>query len=128
MEETDFDRTKHLLDSLNSLSWFAMDVFWMLQVKQLAFVLILPTFVSGLLLCFMETKRPLTIINIAVLSWIAMNGSWMLSETLNDPRFLLLAKSFLGVGLILIVVAIALSKNLSETFSHFKRFRLKRVL
>lgn len=128
MEENHIARTKHILDTLNSLSWFAMDASWMLQVQEVSLVMILPTFLSGLILCFMEKKKPLTLINIAILNWICMNVSWMFSEIFSDGLYLTFAKSFLGTGLFFIGLAVYFSRNLSETFSHFKRFRLKKLM
>lgn len=116
---------KHILDTLNSLSWFFMDAAWMLEAKEISIAMILPTILSGLILCFMEKKRTLTFVNIAILSWICMNISWMFSDIFGMPVLLTTAKAFFGAGGIFIILAIISSESLSETFSHFKRFRVK---
>jgi hypothetical protein len=118
--------TKHVLDTINSLSWFAMDASWMLGVPEVSLTMIVPTMLSGFLLCFMEKKRSLTLINVAILSWICMNVSWMGAELLGQQAFLNLAKGFFGAGLVFIALAVRSSRNISETFSHFKRFRIKK--
>jgi hypothetical protein len=116
---------KDLLDTVNSFSWFFMDASWMLQEKNMALFMTIPTILSGLLLCFIEKRKSLLFINIAIMSWILMNVSWMLSELLNQTAFLIVAKTLFTTGIILIFMAIAASDNISDTFSHFKRFRVK---
>lgn len=129
MEEENYSaRMKNILDTLNSLSWFAMDASWMLQVREISLLMIIPTILSGFLLCFMEKKKTLTLINVAILSWICMNVSWMFSDIFGSQIYLTLAKGFFATGLFFIMLAVYFSRNLSETFSHFKRFRLKKFM
>lgn len=117
--------SKDLLDSMNSVSWFLMDASWMLQVEELSLFMILPTVLSGLFLCYIERRKTHTLINIAILSWICMNISWMFSEVREIPEFLLAAKVLFVTGCFFVILALFNSENISETFSHFKRFRIK---
>lgn len=117
--------SKDILDTVNSFSWFLMDASWMLQEKEISIAMILPTVLSAILLCFVEKRKTVIFINIAILSWICMNVSWMFSDILALPFYLTMAKIFFGVGIAFIILAIATSENISDTFSHFKRFRLK---
>ncbi len=119
--------SKDILDTMNSFSWFLMDASWMLQAREISMMMILPTVLSGLLLCFIEKRRSLTFINIAILSWICMNVSWMFSDIFDGDYYLLIAKSFFGIGIFFIIIALATSENISDTFSHFKRFRIKKI-
>lgn len=116
---------KEALDTVNSVSWFLLDASWMLEVKGLTYVMIIPTILSALILCYIEKRPNILLINLAILSWILMNITWMFSELYNIENFFFTAKIFFLLGLILIIAAILSSKNLTETFSHFKRFRLK---
>jgi hypothetical protein len=87
--------------------------------------MIIPTILSGLFLCYIERNRSLTMINIAIFNWICMNISWMLSDTFSEPLYLTLAKIFFFFGILFIIFAVLTTKNISDTFSHFKRFRMK---
>lgn len=128
MQQSPFERnffvSKDVLDTVNSVSWFLMDAFWMLQVKEISIAMIFPTMITGLCLVYIEKRIAITFINLAIMSWICMNVSWMFSESLQMPHLLTLAKAFLALGLCFIGVSIFLSKNISDTFSHFRRFRI----
>ena len=119
--------SKDVLDTMNSFSWFLMDAAWMLQAREISMAMIVPTVISGVLLCFIEKRKALMSINIAILCWICMNISWMFSDLFTQNHYLLIAKTFFGLGILFIVTAIVTSKNISDTFSHFKRFRIKIV-
>lgn len=124
-EQRPFFISKDLLDSLNSVSWFLMDASWMLQAEEISIFMILPTVLSGIILCYIEKRRTHTLINIAILSWICMNISWMFSEVLALSSYLTIAKVFFVTGCLFVILALITSENVSETFSHFKRFRIK---
>lgn len=113
-----------MLDTVNSASWFLMDASWMLQAEKVSVMMIVPTVVTGLCLVYIEKRKTVTLINLAILSWICMNVSWMFSEVLEIPFYLTVAKSLFGLGLAFIVGAVFVSGSLTETFSHFKRFRI----
>jgi hypothetical protein len=102
-----------------------MDASWMLGVQELSIFMILPTILSGLFLCYIEKRRTHTLINVAILCWICMNISWMFSEVLELNSYLSLAKIFFIMGSLFVILALITSENISETFSHFKRFRIK---
>jgi hypothetical protein len=124
-EQRPFFISKDLLDTTNSVSWFLMDASWMLEVQELSIFMILPTILSGLFLCYIEKRRTHTLINVAILCWICMNISWMFSEVLELNSYLSLAKIFFIMGSLFVILALITSENISETFSHFKRFRIK---
>jgi hypothetical protein len=124
-EQRTFFMSKDLLDTLNSVSWFLMDASWMLQTEQLSLLMIIPTILSGLFLCYIEKRRTHSLINIAILCWICMNISWMFSEVLELPIYLSVAKGLFVAGCSFIAIAIITSENISDTFSHFRRFRIK---
>lgn len=125
--ERPFFVSKDVLDTINSVCWFFMDASWMLQVKEISIAMIIPTVLTGLILVYMEKRKSHTFINLAILSWICMNVSWMFSDILAIPFYLTLAKALFTLGLLLITGAIVSSENLPETFSHFRRFRIKAI-
>jgi hypothetical protein len=122
--ERSFPIPKEAIDTLNSISWFLMDAFWMLQIPSLSQALILPTVASGFVLLYIEKRRSLLLINVAICCWILMNISWMLADTHHAPALLTVARWLFGLGAASVVLAIRYSSDLRETFSHFKRFRL----
>ncbi len=115
--ERRFPVGKDALDTLNSVSWFMMDAFWMLEKTSLGKVFVLPTILSGILLLYIEKRRTVFWINLAINSWIWMNTFWMYER-------LALARISFGFGLLCVVAAILEAKSLRETFSHFRRFRI----
>lgn len=123
--ERPFFISKDVLDTVNSVAWFLMDACWMLQLKGICFAMIFPTIISGLFLCYIEKRKTVTMINIAVFCWICMNISWMFSDVLKISFYLMIAKAFFCLGLCFIITSIIYSENISDTFSHFRRFRIK---
>lgn len=123
--ERPFIVSKDVLDTINSVTWFFMDASWMLQMREVSLAMIVPTILTGLVLCYMEKRKNITFINIAILCWICMNVSWMFSDIHQVSSYLMIAKIFFCTGLFFIVLAIATSEHISDTFSHFKRFRIK---
>lgn len=123
--ERDFFISKDTLDTVNSFAWFMMDATWMLEMKQVATAMILPTLLSGVFLCYIEKRKSVALINLSLVCWIIMNVSWMFSESYYEQAFMAVAKVSFLTGLVLIATAAYYSKNMSDTFSHFKRFRIK---
>jgi hypothetical protein len=123
--ERPFIVSKDVLDTVNSLTWFLMDASWMLQMKEISLLMIVPTILTGVILCYIEKRKNITFINIAILCWICMNVSWMFADIHAVSTYLLIAKSFFCAGLLFILMAVATSEKISDTFSHFKRFRIK---
>lgn len=122
-----FPISKDALDTVNSLTWFLMDAFWMLGAPAVAALFILPTIASGLCLLYVEKRRPVMFINLAINSWILMNSFWMLSEFTQSEHWLVASRALFAFGLGFIGMAVHSSEDLKETFSHFRRFRLLKI-
>lgn len=121
--ERPFWLSKDALDTINSLAWFSMDAFWMLGFAGVCFFFAFPTIMTGLCLLYIE-KRPVVFkINIALNCWILMNTLWMTSEVFKLPGLLIYAKTAFAGGILFIALAAVQSRNVRETFSHFRRFR-----
>lgn len=127
MQNFEFERpffvSKDALDTVNSITWFFADALWMLEAHIPATLFIIPTILTGLLLLYIEKRLPVTFINISINCWIWMNTLWMVSDSYNQPQLLFYSKVLFALGIIFILVSAFASKNLRETFSHFRRFR-----
>jgi hypothetical protein len=119
-----FPVSKDILDTANSLCWFAADASWMLGVVSLGLFFMIPTIISGILLLYIEKRKPVIFINVAINCWILMNSFWMLSEGQPDGPYGVYSKVFFALGVMAVFIASLLSKNLADTFSHFRRFRV----
>jgi hypothetical protein len=122
--ERPFPIPREVIDTLNSISWFIMDSAWMLQWPTLAELMILPTVATGLVLLYVEKRRSLLLINVAICCWILMNTFWMLGDTHGQPALLFTARALFALGVLSVLGAAHFSEDLRETFSHFRRFRL----
>lgn len=118
-------RHKDVLDSVNSLSWFLMDACWMTGFFPAAFVVSPFVVLSGVLLCLIDRRPAFVAINLGILCWIFMNLSWMISDVRDREAWLFASRCFFLLGALSIGAAVYLSKNLRETFSQFRRFRIK---
>lgn|GEM_PF-4050947 len=124
--------SKDIIDTINSLTWFCMDAFWMAGFPTIAKAMAPFVLLTGIWLTLIEKRLQVVLINLGIVSWILMNVAWMFSEMKEFQHaksyFLLSSKIFLIGGLIHVALALAFSKNIKETFSHFRRFRLRRNL
>ena len=121
--ERPFPLPKETLDTLNSLSWFFMDAFWMMGFVNAAYTCVLPTIISGALLLYIEKRRSVFLINLAINCWIWMNTVWMISDLHDSNDAMLAARILFSLGVVCIALAAVYSQGLTETFSHFRRFR-----
>ena len=99
----------------------------MLGAGKIALMFILPTIATGLGLLYIERRKTVLFINLAINCWIWMNTLWMMSDLFQHPALLVTARAIFGLGLVFIACAIRSSDNLRETFSHFRRFRALKV-
>lgn len=116
---------KDLFDTVNSLSWFFMDACWMVGLYSAAFFLAPFVVLSSIALVVIDRRPAFVAINLGILSWVFMNLTWMLSDVGERDFWLLVSRGFFAAGLVTIGAAVTLSKNLRETFSQFRRFRIK---
>lgn len=125
--ERPFPIRKEVLDTVNSISWFLLDAFWMLDMRSAAYVFLPPTILTGLFLLYTDKRRPILFINLAINCWIWMNTLWMLSDMEANSTYLAYARSLFVLGVFFILIAAFTSKSLMDTFSHFKRFRVLKI-
>jgi len=125
--ERPFFVSKTGLDTTNSITWFLADGLWMLGFFESALFCLSLTLLTGLVLIYIEKRFSVTCINIAIICWTSMNFVWILSEYKDDQGYQAQARIAFAAGLGFIMIAILASKNVRETFSHFKRFRSPKI-
>ncbi len=121
--ERPFWVSKDVLDTLNSIFWFFTDALWMLGLPGIAMGAAIPTIFTGLCLLYVEKRKNVFFINLAINSWIIMNTLWMLSDAFKAPELMIYTRGAFFLGLVFIGFAVQFSPSLKETFSHFRRFR-----
>ena len=120
--------TKDMLEILNSLSWFLMDAMWMLSTFKFAYMLIIPTLVSGILLVFKEKQYVGILIALAAFFWSVMNSIWLVGESMKLNWYLPVCKTFFALGIGTLITGIIISNDVTKTLSTFKRLRFKKLL
>lgn len=112
------------VDILNSLSWFFMDAFWMLQLPKACVCCIVPTAITGAALLFTNTKnKPLVLMDISTNCWIWMNFFWILQDMWELDYMMPYVKALTIIGIVCLLAAVKMSGDLKELFVHFGPFR-----
>ena len=106
----------------NTVSWLLMDACWMFEYSYLSYLFIIPTVLSALVLCLKVPNLSVRLANIGLLFWVVMNVLWMISDYQSNDQLLIIAKSLLPVGLIIILIALYRSQNKKEVLNSFRRF------
>jgi hypothetical protein len=122
-----FPVSKDGLDTVNSMTWFFADAMWMLGFHSTAMALLVPTIITGFLLLYIEKRLPLTFINLAINCWIWMNTFWVAAEWRSQAHLQDLSRGIFVLGVLFILGAAITSRNVRETFSHFRRFRTMKL-
>jgi hypothetical protein len=76
-----------VVDPLNSVTWFTMDLFWMCKLAWPAYVFAALTVATGMWLLILgwRQKRGVLFADLGLNCWIAMNTIWLVSD-LNSRR------------------------------------------
>ena len=115
-------------ETTGSVLWFAMDSFWMLEVNALALGLILPTVLTNLVALRYGKGREEKLVTWALLSWLAMNVTWMVGDILAIEPFYHLAKAFTALGFLLLLVLLLHTHRVGGSWTeHLRRFRRLRL-
>lgn len=69
------------MENLHILFWLVKDTCWCLNFKWLGIVMVFPTLLVALLICW-RTRRLMSEFthNLAIIFWISANSLWMISE------------------------------------------------
>lgn len=112
------------VDIVNSLSWFFMDAFWMLQFPTVCVCCILPTALSGIGLLMTNGKnKPLMLMDISTNCWIWMNFFWILQDMWGLDYMMPYVKALTLIGIACLIAAVKMSNDIQSLFAHFGPFR-----
>jgi hypothetical protein len=91
-------------ENLHILLWLIKDSCWMLEIKWLGTIMIVPTLSVAVWIVYMTRQSHDVFINLAVLFWIIANSSWMLMEFFNYDSH----KIWLGIPFFLGLASVSL--------------------
>ena len=87
-------------ENLHIVFWLIKDSCWMLDLRLLGVVMIIPTLAIALLIVFMTRKAVDLYINLAIFFWICANSLWMYLEFFTDGKYKLVAAFPFALGFI----------------------------
>jgi hypothetical protein len=122
------DIDQEIFEILGNLSWFLMDMCWILGLQYFSIFFIFPTIIFTCVFFWIDKALSNQLTNAAMLCWVLMNSSWMLEEYYSLAMYTILKKVFLVLGFFFIFASIYCSKSIKEALAPFKRFRLKKTL
>jgi len=91
-------------ESMHIVFWLIKDSCWVLELKWMGLIMILPTVSLAIFLVYKTLKTNDFYINTAIFFWISANSYWMLMEFFNDDRY----KSFAIIPFALGIIFVAL--------------------
>jgi len=74
-------------DNLHIIFWLIKDSCWMLELRWLGAIVMVPTLYLALHIIFKTLHTKDVFINIAIFFWITANSFWMMMEFFNNDRF-----------------------------------------
>jgi len=92
------------IENLHIIFWLIKDTCWMLELKWLGAIMILPTL--GLAFYFIHKTYHSTdlFLHAAIFFWIMANSFWMLMEFFNESRYKDYAIIPFGLGIIMVMI------------------------
>jgi hypothetical protein len=95
-----FPASLRKFENLHILLWLIKDSCWMLEIRWLGTLMILPTVSVAVWIAWMCRSTKDVYINLAVLCWIVANSAWMLMEFFTKEEYKLYTAIPFGLGLI----------------------------
>jgi hypothetical protein len=120
---------KHLLEfieNVNTITWFLMDAFWMMEWSVIAHVMAVPVIVTGFLIVAISERVAHTVLaHISLNCWILMNVFWMSGDLMGVRSLVLIAKILFFTGLCMLFFSVLMPGKKNKTLSAFRRFKIK---
>jgi hypothetical protein len=80
-------------DSIHIFLWLIKDTCWMLELKWLGAVMMVPTLLLAIYIIYKTWYSSQVYLNTSVFFWISANSFWMMMEFFNDDQY----KHFAGI-------------------------------
>lgn len=74
-------------DNLHIIFWLVKDSCWMLELRWLGALVMIPTIYLAIHIIFKTLRSKDVFINIAIFFWISANSFWMMMEFFNDDLY-----------------------------------------
>ncbi len=89
-------------ESLHIVFWLIKDSCWMLELKWLGIIMVIPTLIIAVIIAFITRKTVDVHLNLAILFWICANSFWMYIEFFTKGELKLLASIPFILGFIFV--------------------------
>lgn len=89
-------------ENLHIAFWLIKDTCWMLELKWLGAIVMIPTLYLAVYLVIKTYKTPGFLINLSVFFWIFANSYWMMMEFFNHNHYKNLASIPFALGFIFV--------------------------
>lgn len=89
-------------ENLHIVFWLVKDSCWMLEIKWLGAIMVVPALFVALRISYMSRLSNELYLNLAVFFWITANSFWMLVEFFYDNQFKNLSGIPFGLGFIFV--------------------------
>ena len=96
-------------ENLHIVFWLIKDTCWMLEIKWLGAMMVLPTISVAAFIIYITRNSREIFVNLAILSWISANSYWMLIEFFNENQNKNYAGIPFAIGFIFIVIYYSLA-------------------
>ncbi len=89
---------------MHILLWLIKDSCWMLELKVLGLIMVVPTVILAFYIVLKTIKTIDVYINAAVFFWISANSFWMMMEFFNNNKFKELAIIPFALGIVFVAL------------------------
>lgn len=91
-------------ENLHIVFWLIKDSCWMLKLKLLGVIMVVPTVAIACLIVYVSRKTMDIYLNLAVLCWICANSYWMCIEFFTDERYRFFAAIPFALGFVFVAI------------------------
>jgi hypothetical protein len=116
--------SRRIVDPVNSVAWFAMDGLWLAKLDWPAYVATGLTLLTGAILLLMNRRVGQRLTDdLALNSWMWMNGLWLVSDLSGHDGLRHGAMAVGGLGAVLLAVAVWPSRAGEDGSIRLKKMR-----
>lgn len=89
-------------ENLHIVFWLIKDSCWMLELKWLGIIMVIPTIVIAIIIVYVTRKTVDRYLNLAILFWICANSFWMYIEFFTTGEYKLISVLPFALGFIFV--------------------------